>query len=337
MDLNHPLLALADDPPPVPSSYPQLQRLDRALLCAICKELFQAPVSVACGHSFCSLCIRGSLDSMKDKKCPSCGESISEGSIRRNRALEEMAEAWDGARPTIVELTTPKRPAFEQRERSGSGSASASRKRRRSGSASSDIQELTEEDQAPCPLCAAQMPIGAIPLHIDRGCEPVKTKPKGVGGNQKSDWKKVFSGATGKSKDPELKRITKPNYSLASPADLRALLTEHGVPSTGDKDALVARVQQWIVLYNANLDRAQPRALSALRAQLADAESARRRDREKGRDEAVKELGTKEGLERYAVDKRVEFERLRREIMDRDARRVRAQAGQGEECAIEVE
>jgi E3 ubiquitin-protein ligase RAD18 len=31
-----------------------LQRLDRALLCTICKELFSAPVNIGCGHSFCS-------------------------------------------------------------------------------------------------------------------------------------------------------------------------------------------------------------------------------------------------------------------------------------------
>lgn len=56
MDLNHPLLAAGalDDPPPFPANQTQLQRLDRALLCQICKEPFQGPVSINCGHSFCS-------------------------------------------------------------------------------------------------------------------------------------------------------------------------------------------------------------------------------------------------------------------------------------------
>lgn len=46
------------------------------------------------------------------------------------------------------------------------------------------------------------MPISAIPTHIDRGCPPPKPKagPLSVG-NQKADWKKVFSGAaSGKAK-----------------------------------------------------------------------------------------------------------------------------------------
>ena len=111
MDLNHPLLASSDDPPPFPSSYPQFSRLDRSVLCSICKEPFTGPVSIPCGHSFCSQvsssdlctnyqlreqCIRSWLDS--NKACPSCNEPATEGGVRRNRALEEITEAWDSAR-----------------------------------------------------------------------------------------------------------------------------------------------------------------------------------------------------------------------------------------------
>jgi len=53
MDLTHPLLQ-DNEPAPFPASFPQLRRLDRAVLCPICKELFKAPVSIGCGHSFCS-------------------------------------------------------------------------------------------------------------------------------------------------------------------------------------------------------------------------------------------------------------------------------------------
>lgn len=54
MDLNHPLLQADVEPKPFPESEPQLRRLDKALLCPICKELFDHPVSIGCGHSFCS-------------------------------------------------------------------------------------------------------------------------------------------------------------------------------------------------------------------------------------------------------------------------------------------
>jgi E3 ubiquitin-protein ligase RAD18 len=34
---------------------PGLRALDTSLRCAICTELFDGPVSLGCGHSFCSL------------------------------------------------------------------------------------------------------------------------------------------------------------------------------------------------------------------------------------------------------------------------------------------
>lgn len=55
MDASNPWLAVdTDDLPPLPAKYPQLQRLDRSVVCQICKELFKGPVTIACGHSFCS-------------------------------------------------------------------------------------------------------------------------------------------------------------------------------------------------------------------------------------------------------------------------------------------
>ncbi|WWD16791.1 DNA repair protein rad18 [Kwoniella shandongensis] len=388
MDMSsHPLLAVLDEPPPFPEKYPQLRRLDRSVVCQICKEPFTAPVSIACGHSFCSHCIRSSLD--VSKKCPSCNENCSEGSIRRNRALEEITDAWDESRPTLIELTrhvptsatTRKRPAPEPNSKASSSSgpskrvkANANANGSRSGSQSrsaspskprskdsreeeeveeddeDEVQELTENDEAPCPLCQATMPISSIPLHIEKGCPPPKTTKKVNGvvgkGNQKSDWKKVFSGqglSAGKGKEVEMKRITKPNYALATPADLRATLAEYSLPTTGDKLTLTARLQEWIILFNANLDTSHPSSLSALRAKLTEAENSRKRDKERGKDEMVHQLGTKEGLEKYAKDKKGEFERLKKEIMERDKRRAGAGtaegsgSGTGKENAIEVE
>lgn len=110
MDLNHPLLHAEDEPRPFPESAPQLRRLDRAMLCPICKELFDHPVSIGCGHSFCSKvglrffpvltpqCIRAFFASAKKPACPTCSEPQTEGSIRRNRVLEEMCDAWEEAR-----------------------------------------------------------------------------------------------------------------------------------------------------------------------------------------------------------------------------------------------
>lgn len=62
------------------------------------------------------------------------------------------------------------------------------------GAVSRPSPTLTASDEAPCPICNARMPIAAISSHIDRGCPPPKAKA-GSSGNQKQDWKKLFSGA----------------------------------------------------------------------------------------------------------------------------------------------
>ncbi len=41
-------------------------------------------------------CIRDALP--VNQRCPSCNEPAKEGDIRRNRALEEIGDAWQAAR-----------------------------------------------------------------------------------------------------------------------------------------------------------------------------------------------------------------------------------------------
>lgn len=112
---------------------------------------------------------------------------------------------------------------------------------------------------------------------------------------------------------------------------------DHGLPTHGDKDAITTRVQDWILLYNSNLDTSQPRSLSSLRARLAETEASRKRDEDKGRLEAVEELKTVEGRSKYARDKMSEFERLKQDIVERDRKRKLEEKGAGVESAIEIE
>ena len=104
-----PFLNGPPEPPAFPESQPNLRRLDAAVVCQICKELYDAPVVIACGHSFCSKvcdvifgitadrqCIRASLQTLKS--CPVCEVKAKEGDIRRNRALEEVVQSWELAR-----------------------------------------------------------------------------------------------------------------------------------------------------------------------------------------------------------------------------------------------
>uniref|UniRef100_A0A8C3KLY1 Uncharacterized protein n=1 Tax=Calidris pygmaea TaxID=425635 RepID=A0A8C3KLY1_9CHAR len=62
--------------------------------CSICLEIFQDPVSIHCGHSFCQSCISRTWEGLTTNfSCPQCRKTRSRKSLRRNRELANMIEA----------------------------------------------------------------------------------------------------------------------------------------------------------------------------------------------------------------------------------------------------
>ncbi|XP_074020863.1 E3 ubiquitin-protein ligase TRIM39-like [Numenius arquata] len=62
--------------------------------CSICLEIFQDPVSIHCGHSFCQSCITQSWEGLTTNfSCPQCGETGAQKTLRPNRELANMIEA----------------------------------------------------------------------------------------------------------------------------------------------------------------------------------------------------------------------------------------------------
>uniref|UniRef100_W5MHT3 RING-type domain-containing protein n=1 Tax=Lepisosteus oculatus TaxID=7918 RepID=W5MHT3_LEPOC len=90
--------------------------LEDALVCAVCLDLFQEPVSLPCGHSFCQACIRRHWNSSGDCRCPQCRRAIPDPlALRRNLSLAEVAEQLRArARPSVPLCdacpATPARP-----------------------------------------------------------------------------------------------------------------------------------------------------------------------------------------------------------------------------------
>ncbi|PCH38443.1 hypothetical protein WOLCODRAFT_161580 [Wolfiporia cocos MD-104 SS10] len=82
---------------------PGLRLLDDSLRCSVCRDFYDAPMSINCGHSFCSLCIRQALDAKQE--CPSCRQPATEAHLRKNTAAESAVKAWSESREFILRLS----------------------------------------------------------------------------------------------------------------------------------------------------------------------------------------------------------------------------------------
>jgi E3 ubiquitin-protein ligase RAD18 len=97
---------IADSTDWLATPIPSLSAVDSALRCQVCKDFYTTPMLTSCSHTFCSLCIRRCLQS--DHKCPTCRADDQEMRLRKNGAMEELVEAFQRARPEVLEFA--KRP-----------------------------------------------------------------------------------------------------------------------------------------------------------------------------------------------------------------------------------
>ncbi|KAL8699138.1 MAG: hypothetical protein Q9224_001547 [Gallowayella concinna] len=97
-------LDVADPSDWLQTTVPRLSPLESALRCQVCKDFFNTPMITTCSHTFCSLCIRRCLTN--DGKCPTCRAPDQELRLRLNWTVQEIVEAFQLARPSLISLAS---------------------------------------------------------------------------------------------------------------------------------------------------------------------------------------------------------------------------------------
>ncbi|KAJ7118772.1 hypothetical protein C8R44DRAFT_789233 [Mycena epipterygia] len=262
-----------------PKQAASLAELDSAVRCPICSNFFDGPVSLACGHCFCSMCIRGALSSKAH--CPTCRQSATESHLRPNPAIEEVVTAWNLARPYLLSRARQEERAAEpvRKKRKLSPSCVADPSRTSSAGPSHGGHDNPSSD-APdgdvpkpdaiveCPVCEQGVKYKELNRHMDNNCESTgSSKSAPSSKSQKTLWSDLM-GAPPKSKGKERAaadaddRLPKVSYDTLKEKQLRDKLSEHGLLTTGDRASLTKRHQRWTMLWNANLDKSSAKRRS---------------------------------------------------------------------------
>ncbi|XP_062456913.1 tripartite motif-containing protein 72 isoform X1 [Rhea pennata] len=80
------------DPPSPPPAQLLAQSMRRDLSCPLCRELFRAPVTAECGHTFCRPCLE--RPGGPAGVCPTCGGPARPEQLRVNEPLEHLVACW---------------------------------------------------------------------------------------------------------------------------------------------------------------------------------------------------------------------------------------------------
>ncbi|KAF8191431.1 hypothetical protein K438DRAFT_1830497 [Mycena galopus ATCC 62051] len=281
-----------EDPTEFPKKASSLRDLDSAVRCPICYDYFNGPVSLLCGHCFCSLCIRNVISASK-AQCPVCKQSMSESQLRPNPGIEDVVTAWRSARPCILSLAKQE-PEDKVEVEAGAAAEPATKKRKlehpsfaagssrtsssESSKSANDVDIITsstvpEEDTSvpqldrmvECPVCTRRMKYKELNRHMDNNCATVSShKPLSKMSTPNSEkaknaWSFMRPKSKGKEKEKssDEDRLPKVSYDTLKDRQLKEKLTDLGLSTVGDRAAWIARHKQWTMLWNANLDRSK--------------------------------------------------------------------------------
>jgi E3 ubiquitin-protein ligase RAD18 len=249
------------------SKFPQLNELDAALRCQICKEFLKAPVLTTCGHIFCSICIRRTISD--SNKCPVCLDETYESGLRKVLLLDSIV-SWFGKNRAELLNALPLDHVNDSQNDDDSDIEVVTA----NGSApKTDTKDATNKDETltECPICGVFMPITEIQgKHIDQCLKDQtngsaakathSTKQVGMSGffSTKVSPKKVEIDLQLQPKSVKGKqRLANLDTSLSA-SKLKERMSALRIPTNGTRQQLEHRMKEYINLFNANLDSINP-------------------------------------------------------------------------------
>ncbi|KMQ87161.1 e3 ubiquitin-protein ligase rad18-like protein [Lasius niger] len=288
----------------LPTEYVELKHIDKLLQCGICYEYMDTSMITSCSHSYCSLCIRKYLH--YKTQCPTCFEETFEKDLRKNKLLDEVIihylnfkdkleknfyqkevltvedknfenvysssnfeckktqnisdtnEILDKSFDSPISMTSNTTPRGQKDYQQNISTPSTSTEFRIPSMFTPKRKGFqNEENYQPvtCPVCKVDVPQSNINKHLDDCLKRESTKDQP------------------KKSEPKRKPLPKLVLSLMKDSVIRKRLKEFGLSSQGDRKALESRLQRYIILYNAECDKINPRPISELIKQCEEEEN----------------------------------------------------------------
>lgn len=76
----------------------QTPKAPKDLYCSICLSIFQTPVILQCGHSFCRTCVEKSWEGKGSRRCSLCDQLFTGAEPQVNFSLKNLSENYRESR-----------------------------------------------------------------------------------------------------------------------------------------------------------------------------------------------------------------------------------------------
>ncbi|KAF9929991.1 E3 ubiquitin-protein ligase rad18 [Linnemannia zychae] len=299
------------DPSDWPIEFKSLREIDSNLRCPICKELVRAAIILQCSHNFCSECIRRHLD--KESSCPACRVPTSTSQMRRNVALDEIANSFGDCRSlllsTLNDAVKPKQskayvPRLITEDSMDIDYDSPQQKRRRTSTRITNKPISSSQDHVDFSMSQAS-------LHDDKDEDFVLNHQDSSQLRHKGKSSSRCTGPVLRSRggrvEQTLPQSSQPSQEIStnhnsaqipianhhhtpvttlvsaptpSPSSSISNTSELGLPTNGDKTLMQKRHAEYTTIFNANCDSTRPKSIAELKKLMQAWEKAYEQDLE---------------------------------------------------------